>query len=71
MLRIPSIFCFLMCFSSALYAQILYPAGAFRSPIDTTLSLAGNFGEIRPNHFHAGFDIRTNNREGMPVYAIG
>ena len=50
------------------YAQNNYPQNYFQSPIDTTFSLAGNFGEIRPNHFHAGFDIRTNNHEGMPVY---
>lgn len=47
-----------------------YPTDYFRSPMDTTISLAGNFGEIRPNHFHAGFDIRTGNREGLPVYAV-
>jgi murein DD-endopeptidase MepM/ murein hydrolase activator NlpD len=52
------------------FAQENYPKNDFRSPVDTTLSLAGNFGEIRPNHFHAGFDVRTNNREGMPVYAV-
>ena len=51
------------------YAQNSYPQNDFQSPIDTTITLAGNFGEIRPNHFHAGFDIRTNNHEGMPVYA--
>lgn len=34
------------------------------------MELVGNFGEIRPNHFHAGFDLRTNGVEGMPVYAI-
>ncbi len=54
----------------AVFAQIQYPQNDFRCPVDTTLTLAGNFGEIRPNHFHAGFDIRTNNREGMPIYAI-
>ena len=54
----------------SLFAQTPYPQNDFRSPVDTTLSLAGNFGEIRPNHFHAGFDIRTNNREGMPIYAV-
>jgi hypothetical protein len=51
-------------------AQNSYPQNDFQSPIDTTFSLAGNFGEIRPNHFHAGFDIRTNNKEGMPIYAV-
>jgi murein DD-endopeptidase MepM/ murein hydrolase activator NlpD len=47
-----------------------YPVNFFRSPVDTTITLAGNFGEIRPNHFHAGFDIKTNGKEGMPVYAV-
>lgn len=51
-------------------AQTAYPTDYFRSPIDSTLTLAGNFGEIRPNHFHAGFDIRTGNREGKRVYAV-
>src|ERR1043165_6921117 len=55
---------------NTLFAQENYPKNDFRSPVDTAISLAGNFGEIRPNHFHAGFDIRTNGREGMPVYAV-
>lgn len=56
-------------FQLSLFAQTPYPTDYFRSPIDSSLSLAGNFGEIRPNHFHAGFDIRTNNREGTHVFA--
>lgn len=51
-------------------AQGNYPRDYFSSPVNIPLTLAGNFGEIRPNHFHAGFDIRTNNREGLPVYAV-
>jgi murein DD-endopeptidase MepM/ murein hydrolase activator NlpD len=51
--------------------QNAYPSGDFRSPVDTTISLAGNFGEIRPNHFHAGFDVKTNGKEGMKLYAVG
>ena len=42
----------------------------FRSPLDTAIVLAGNFGEIRPNHFHSGLDIRTNSREGLNIYAV-
>nr|MBC7613482.1 M23 family metallopeptidase [Pseudopedobacter sp.] len=42
----------------------------FRNPLDITLYLAGDFGEIRPNHFHSGIDIKTNQREGYPVYAV-
>jgi hypothetical protein len=42
----------------------------FRNPLDLNLFLAGNFGEIRSNHFHSGLDIKTNQREGYPVYAV-
>ena len=33
------------------------------------MSLAANFGELRPNHYHMGLDIRTQHRENLPVYA--
>lgn len=32
--------------------------------------LSGNFGELRPNHFHAGLDYKTQQREGLSVYAV-
>lgn len=38
--------------------------------MDIPITLAGTFCEIRGSHFHAGIDIRTNGREGLPVYAI-
>ncbi|HSH66859.1 MAG TPA: M23 family metallopeptidase [Bacteroidia bacterium] len=60
-------FCFSRLFISA---QVNYPRDYFGSPVKIPITLAGNFGEIRPNHFHAGFDIRTNGREGLPVYAV-
>jgi hypothetical protein len=25
---------------------------------------------MRPNHFHAGFDFKTQQREGLKVYAV-
>lgn len=30
---------------------------------------SANFGEIRPGHFHAGVDIKTDAEEGKPVVA--
>ena len=33
--------------------------------------MAGTFGELRANHFHAGIDIKTQRKEGLPVYAVG
>ena len=47
-----------------------YPKGAFINPMDIPLSLAGNFCELRSNHFHSGFDFRTNGKEGYPVKAV-
>lgn len=32
-------------------------------------TLAGNMGELRSSHFHAGLDIRTGGRSGLPVFA--
>lgn len=46
-----------------------YPKNYFGSPIDAPLVLAGNFGELRPNHFHAGIDITTNGKEGVAIFA--
>ena len=42
----------------------------FASPVHYPISLAGNFGEPRPNHFHGGIDIRTGMVEGKPLFAV-
>lgn len=65
-----TVFSLLLLIATLGQAQNNYPPDYFRSPVDTTIALAGNFGEIRPNHFHAGFDIKTNGKEGMPIYAV-
>ncbi|MGB1041517.1 MAG: M23 family metallopeptidase, partial [Flavobacteriales bacterium] len=43
----------------------------FRSPMDIPLVVAGNFGEVRSNHFHTGIDFKTQRAEGKKIYAIG
>jgi murein DD-endopeptidase MepM/ murein hydrolase activator NlpD len=55
-------------FSSLLEAPE-YPQHYFRDPLGIPMSLAANFGELRPNHYHMGLDIRTQHRENLPVYA--
>lgn len=45
------------------------PVEYFISPLEGTLQLSGTFAELRGNHFHSGIDIRTNSKEGYPVYA--
>lgn len=47
-----------------------YPEDYFQQPIEGQLYLAGTFGELRSNHFHAGIDIKTGGVEGQKVYAI-
>ena len=46
-----------------------YPAGYFRHPLNIPMQLVANFGEIRTNHWHMGLDIRTQQKENLPVYA--
>ncbi|MEM1093853.1 MAG: M23 family metallopeptidase [Bacteroidota bacterium] len=46
-----------------------YPQGYFRSPLGIPLYMAGNFAEMRSNHFHGGVDFKTNGREGYRIYA--
>ena len=60
---------FLVLFTSIASAQSQYPKDYFRLPLDIPMQLSGNFGELRPNHFHAGFDFKTNQKEGLNVYA--
>lgn len=33
------------------------------------MDLSANFGELRPSHWHMGLDIRTNQKENLPVVA--
>ena len=54
----------------SLKAQIPYSETNFGSPLDIPLVLAGTFGELRSNHFHAGLDIKTKGKEGFPILAI-
>ena len=49
--------------------QNTYPTSYFDNPLEIPLILAGTFGELRPNHFHAGLDIKTEQREGLKVCA--
>ncbi|MDR2919525.1 MAG: M23 family metallopeptidase [Tannerella sp.] len=45
-------------------------AQTFHSPFEFPLYLSGNFGELRPNHFHSGIDFKTQGVEGKPVSAV-
>lgn len=57
-------------FSLPLFAQPVFsPKYYFRNPLGIPMELVANFGELRPDHWHMGLDIRTNQEENLPVYA--
>lgn len=51
------------------YSQNNIPTDYFSNPLEIPLILSGSFGELRSNHFHSGLDIKTQQREGFPIYA--
>ncbi|MBX2924943.1 MAG: M23 family metallopeptidase [Chitinophagaceae bacterium] len=65
-----SLFFFLLITGFNSFAQPpAYPKNYFRNPLNIAPSLAGNFGELRPNHYHMGLDFKTNHAENLPVHA--
>ncbi|MBC7382635.1 MAG: M23 family metallopeptidase [Bacteroidia bacterium] len=46
-----------------------YPQDYFRCPLDSLPNFVSPFGGLRDNHFHSGVDLKTNQHEGLPVYA--
>lgn len=35
-----------------------------------SIKFTGNYGELRPNHFHAGLDFSGNGLNNIPIYAV-
>ncbi|QIE58553.1 M23 family metallopeptidase [Rasiella rasia] len=63
------IFLFAILISSITLAQKELPKDYFSDPLDIPIILSGSFGELRSNHFHSGLDIKTQQKEGFPVFA--
>jgi len=63
------IYTILFCFTLFTYSQENYPTDYFGNPLEIGSILAGTFAELRSNHFHAGVDIKTQQREGLHVFA--
>ncbi len=57
----------LFIFSQPAYPS--YPQNYFRTPLLIPVSLAGNFGDLRNNHYHMGLDFRTGGQENATVIA--
>ncbi|MFK7810401.1 MAG: M23 family metallopeptidase [Saprospiraceae bacterium] len=48
-----------------------YPQDYFQSPVGYAIYLSGTFGELRPNHLHAGIDIKSHNGKiGQAIYSV-
>ena len=43
----------------------------FSYPLDRDVVITGNYGEIRPNNFHAGLDFSTNPTINLPIKSVG
>jgi murein DD-endopeptidase MepM/ murein hydrolase activator NlpD len=57
----------LILFSASVFAQV---PNHLISPVDIPVTLSASFGELRPNHFHSGIDIKTQQQIGLPMYSI-
>ncbi|RYY62411.1 MAG: M23 family metallopeptidase [Chitinophagaceae bacterium] len=64
-----SLFCITFFFSNAQSFVNPYPQGYFRWPVDLRPEIVANMGELRPNHWHMGLDVRTGGHENERVYA--
>ncbi len=53
------------------FAQQNHSDTTFSPPVDIPIYLAGDFGELRADHFHAGIDIKTEGVIGQKVFAAG
>lgn len=54
---------------TVLFFTLLYSQN-YLWPTNSSTQLSATFGEYRSGHFHAGIDIKTNNKTGYPCYAV-
>ena len=55
--------------SAQIFPPVNYPQNYFSWPVVATKALSANFGELRPNHYHMGFDCRTDKKQNLPIVA--
>ena len=68
--RISGLIVYLLFVSGFVFSQTPnYPRGYFRWPLNLKPEIVANLGELRPNHWHMGLDIRTDQKENQMVYA--
>jgi murein DD-endopeptidase MepM/ murein hydrolase activator NlpD len=66
-----TIFVILIFLCGTAFSQQNYPQNYFMFPIKPgqVNYLSGGMGELRPNHFHGGIDIKTDGKIGLKIYA--
>src|SRR5262245_38804936 len=66
-------FIFVLLISSHCFSQtpqpVSYPKDYFTWPLELTPDIVANFGELRPNHYHMGYDCRTAQKVNQLVRA--
>jgi len=60
---------FFIYFSAIISIFFSQPETNFTWPLDSPLVFTANYGQLRPNHFHAGVDLSTGGKVNLPVYA--
>lgn len=69
----PSVFRVYICSAFVFLCSVFcFSQNPFRYvwPIDSPGVITANYGELRPNHFHAGIDFTTNGKINLPIYSI-
>lgn len=57
------------CVDAQFFPPHHYPQHYFQWPTNAKIGIVANFGELRPNHYHMGLDVRTDSKENMNVLA--
>ena len=65
-----SILLLIVCFLNESFSQTKPENSSTMAPIKPPFFFAGDFGELRPSHFHSGLDFRTMGQTGVPVFAV-
>lgn len=65
----PSALILILCMLTAHTGQAQTPSEYLFPVQEVTGLYAASFGEMRPNHFHGGVDIKTDGAEGKPLVA--
>ncbi len=69
----PFIFILILLYANTSSAQFFspknYPRDYFEYPVVATRAYVANFGELRPNHYHMGYDCRTDHVQNKKIVA--